>query len=320
MRPVKTYAIKKRLNKVRIKDFAVPGRKGMTFRQFWQGLPAIGAGKDLRLLAERIVAAKKRKKPVVFLVGAHVIKCGLNPVIIDLIRRGIVDLIALNGAGAIHDFEIALIGGTSEDVEKNLADGSFGMAEETGSRLNRAINEGVGKGCGLGTAVGEAILEERLPHRHLSVSAAAVKMGIPVTVHVGIGTDIIHQHPDCDGAKLGEGSLRDFHILKETLMGLGGGGVVINFGSAVILPEVFLKALNLARNQGGKIKDFTCANLDMIAHYRPGENVVRRPAAALGGVGITVIGRHEIMIPLLAQAVIELLPREGIRERSEKTL
>ncbi|MDD5115809.1 MAG: deoxyhypusine synthase family protein [Candidatus Omnitrophica bacterium] len=267
-------------------------------------LPDILKARDLRQVTADIVSAKKKKRSVIFMCGAHVIKCGLNPVLIELIRRRVINCICLNGAGIIHDFEIAFQGKTSEDVAANLKDGSFGMGRETADLINQAVKDGVGEGLGLGVSVGRMIREENLPHKKLSLLYNAYKYNVPVCVFVGIGTDIIHQHPSFDAAATAEGSLCDFHTLVERIALLNQGGVVLNFGSAVLLPEVFLKAFNLARNLGSKVKDFTAATFDMLYQYRPAQNVVSRPTEQ-GGRGYYIIGHHEIMLPLLAQAVIE---------------
>ncbi|MFH1854402.1 MAG: hypothetical protein ABH815_03715 [Candidatus Omnitrophota bacterium] len=301
---LKTYPIAKRKSRVRHQDFAKPSSKGITFSDFYDSLPNILSGANFRQVVDSIISARKKKKPVIAMMGSHVIKCGLNPVIIELINKEIITAIALNGSGAIHDFEIALIGRTSEDVEEALQDGSFGMTKETALYLNGALGEAVEKNIGAGLAIGQVIDEEKLPFRKLSLLYNCAKGDVTATVHIAIGTDVIHQHPSCDGANLGEASLRDFHNFIEAVSGLGDGGVILNIGSAVILPEVFLKALNVARNLGYKVKNFTACNFDMINHYRPYQNVVRRPITS-GGNSYTMIGHHEIMIPLLAQAVIE---------------
>jgi len=267
-------------------------------------LPDILKAKDLRQVASDIASARKKKKAVIFMAGAHVIKCGLNPILIELIKKKVISCICLNGAGIIHDFEIAFQGKTSEDVAENLKNGSFGMGKETADFINQAVSEGIGEGLGLGGAVGKMIFEKNLPNKDLSLLYNAYKYKVPVCVFVGIGTDIIHQHPSFDAGSTAEGSLRDFHALVENICLLNQGGVVLNFGSAVLLPEVFLKALNLTRNLGNKVKDFTTANFDMIYQYRPAQNVVTRPTNS-GGKGYYIIGHHEIMLPLLAQAVIE---------------
>ncbi|MCX5700706.1 MAG: deoxyhypusine synthase family protein [Candidatus Omnitrophica bacterium] len=269
-------------------------------------LPNILKAKEIHSIVESIVKARKQKKAVILMAGAHVIKCGLNPVIIELIKKKVITCVCLNGAGIIHDFELTLQGKTSEDVAENLKTGKFGMGRETADFLNNAVVDGVADGLGLGYAVAKKIDETKLPHKNLSLLLAAYKQKIPLCVFVAIGTDIIHQHPSFDAGLTAEGSQRDFYTLVEHISSLNNGGVVLNFGSTVIMPEVFLKALNLARNLGGKVKDFTTANFDMIHHYRPQQNVVTRPVLS-GGKGYYIIGHHEIMLPLLAQAVTERL-------------
>jgi len=301
---IKTYPVKSRLSKVKAADFArFPGKR-KTFCDFLDSLPNILKAKDLRAIASDIVSSRSKGKAVIFMCGAHVIKCGLNPILIELIRKKVITCICLNGAGIIHDFELAFQGKTSEDVAENLKTGKFGMGRETADFLNCAVKEGVKKGFGLGYSVAGAMAAANLAHKELSLSCNAYKHKVPVCVFVGIGSDIIHQHRSFDAASTGEGSLRDFHILVENIRSLNNGGVVANFGSAVLLPEVFLKALNLCRNLGNKVKDFTTANFDMVYHYRPQQNVVSRPVMS-GGKGYYIIGHHEIMLPLLAQAVIE---------------
>ena len=301
---VKTYSLKGRPSKVHKADFAALGVKGISFKKFWEGLPDILAAKEIKRLTKDIVGAHKNKKAVIFMLGAHVIKCGLSPIIIDLMKRKVITAVALNGAGIIHDAELALAGKTSEDVGPALSDGSFGMARETAEFINVAIDKGVQKGIGIGAAVGQRIIKDKLPNAKVSILAGGITYGVPVTVHVAIGTDIIHQHPSCNGASAGEGSLIDFRNLVYSVVDLNNGGVAVNVGSAIILPEVFLKALNLSRNLGRTVKDFTTANLDMILHYRPTQNVVRRPVAD-GGFGCNIIGHHEIMVPFLYQSILE---------------
>lgn len=301
---VKTYSVKTRLSKVNSKDFAKSPAKKKSFVWFLDSLPNILKAKDLRCVVEAIVRAHKSKKAVIYMAGAHVIKCGLNPVLIELLKKKIITCICLNGAGIIHDFELAFQGKTSEDVAENLKDGKFGMGKETADFLNEAVSVGVAQGLGLGQAVGKRISDSKLPYKDLSLLYNAYKYHVPVCVFVAIGTDIIHQHPSFDASMTAEGSLRDFHTLVENISGLNNGGVVLNFGSAVIMPEVFLKALNLARNLGKSVKDFTTANFDMIYHYRPAQNVCLRPVLS-GGRSYYIIGHHEINLPLLAQAVIE---------------
>ncbi len=301
---VKTYSIKKRRSKVELAYFAKPPLRKRSFSGFYDSLPNILKAKEIRAVVNAIIGARKKKKAVIFMAGAHVIKCGLNPVVIELIKKRVITCIALNGAGIIHDFEIAFGGKTSEDVGEGLKTGEFGMARETADFINNAVKEGVSAGSGLGCAVAEKIAGSRLRYKTSSILYNAYKNKIPVCVYVAIGTDIIHQHPSFDASLTGEGSYRDFHLFVENICALNEGGVALNFGSAVILPEVFLKALNLARNLGYKVKNFTTANFDMVHHYRPLQNVVSRPVQS-GGSGHYIIGHHEIMLPLLAQAIIE---------------
>lgn len=292
-----------RHSKVSAKDLGRPHAPGGSLAEFLAGLPHFLAADDLRELAARWAEAVRAGRTVILAMGAHPIKVGLSPVIIDLLEGGLVSCLALNGAGIIHDAELALAGHTSEDVEAMLAAGDFGMAAETQRLLNAAITEGVAQGLGLGCAVGRAL--RCAPNAHLSLLAAAARLGVPATVHVALGTDTIHIHPEASGAALGEGSLRDFRTLAAAVATLEG-GVHLNLGSAVILPEVFLKALTAARNLGHRVASFTTANLDFCAHYRPLTNVVRRPTAQ-GGRGFNLIGHHEIMFPLLAAALKETL-------------
>jgi hypothetical protein len=301
---LKTYPIAKRKSKVKYQNFAKAPFPKASFNDFYNSMPHTLSADSFRKVVEAVVSARKNEKSVVVMLGAHVIKCGLNPVLIELIKSDIITAVALNGAGAIHDFEIALEGRTSEDVDKTIEDGSFGMAKETALYLNGAAAEAVEKDIGFGRAAGELIRDEKLPFKDLSLLYNCTMRDIPVTVHVAIGTDIIHQHPVCSGANTGEASLTDFHNFIEVIAGLGDGGVILNMGSNVILPEVFLKAVNVARNLGYEVKNFTACNFDMINHYRPYQNVVKRPIKS-GGAGYTIIGHHEIMIPLLAQSVME---------------
>lgn len=300
---IKTYALAERPSKVAVEDFAGVSERGDSFSRFFEKLPHFLAANDLRKVVVAIAAAVREGKPVVLMMGAHPIKCGLNPIIVDAMRRGIISAVATNGAGAIHDFETAYQGETSEDVQRGLDDGSFGMVDETSRLMNTALAAGVARGLGAGQALGEAMGE--LPQRHLSILRTGVELGIPVTIHIALGTDIIHQHPTADGAVLGAASYRDFQRFAAVVARLEG-GVAINLGSAVIMPEVFLKALTIARNLGHTVSHFTTATLDMIRHYRPSENVVRRPTH-LGGQGFYLVGHHEIMVPLLFAAVTESL-------------
>ncbi len=304
---VRTVPLARRQSLVAAPSMGRPVRAGMTVRGLVARLPDILAARDLRGAVERIARALRRGRPVVLGMGAHPIKVGLGPVIVDLIERGRLAAVAMNGACLVHDFELAWNGRTSEDVGPGLERGTFGMARETGEFLNRATREGVAAGLGLGRAIGDAILRARLPFHRTSILAAAARADIPATAHVAIGTDIIHMHPSADGAAIGEGSLRDFHLLAGVMARLAG-GVYLNLGSAVVLPEVFVKALNLARNVGHPVRDLTTIDMDFNRHYRPAVNVVARPTAA-GGRGIQLTGHHEIMFPLLWAAVEDALAR-----------
>ena len=302
---LKTYAIKDRKSLVNTDDFAKAWYPGNSFDQFLDSLPSILAAKDLRCVINAIAAAARAQKTVILGMGAHVIKVGLAPVIIDLMERGIISGVAMNGAGIIHDFELAMAGQTSEDVAESLADGTFGMARETGQFLCAAVNRAGRESLGLGQAVGQSIIDANLPFGHLSILGAGPRLGIPVTVHVAMGTDIIHMQPDFNAAHAGQASHLDFRIFAGLVSTLEK-GVYLNVGSAVILPEIFLKATSLVRNLGHTINDFTTVNMDFIRHYRPMANVVNRPTAT-GGRGFNLIGHHEIMFPLLAAGVLEQL-------------
>jgi hypothetical protein len=302
---VHTVPLGRRPSKVEERLLGKPIRRGTSVRAFLRGLPDILGARDLRLAADRIATAIRRGKPVVLGMGAHPIKVGLGPVIVDLVERGRLAAVAMNGACLVHDFEMAWGGKTSEDVGPGLDRGVFGMAKETGEFINRATRDGVARGLGLGRSLGEAIVKARLPFRRTSILAACVRNDVPATIHVAVGTDIIHMHPSADGAAIGEGSLRDFRLLAGVVGGLDG-GVYVNLGSAVVMPEVFVKALNLARNVGRPVRRLTTVDMDFIRHYRPGVNVVARPTAT-GGTGIRLTGHHEIMFPLLWSAVEEAL-------------
>ncbi len=306
---VRTYPLKSRKSKVSIKEFGRPYQEKDRITPFIDSLPNILAAKDLKAVIAAVVLAHKKKRPVIVGMGAHLTKVGLNPILIDLMERGVILALAVNGAVIIHDFELAMAGKTSEDVDEQLDSGAFGMAEETGRYLNEAIIKGVGQGMGIGESVGRWIHESKAPNKQHSVLAAAYRLGIPATVHIAIGTDIIHMHPSVSGAALGEGSLLDFRRLCSVVARLEG-GVYLNIGSAVILPEVFLKALTLVRNLGYTVDRFTTVNLDFIQHYRPLTNVVRRPTQK-GGRGYLLTGHHEIMVPLLAAGIIEQIGRSS---------
>ena len=304
---LQTYPLRSRHSKVKVTDFSVPWRRGGTFRRFLASLPNILGVETLDAVVQAIVRARQRGKPVILGMGAHPVKVGLNPILIDLVKRGIITAVAMNGAVIIHDFELAYLGHTSEEVEAEIDSGRFGMAEETGRILNRAIVEGWEKGQGIGEAIGRYMLTHprQFPNRRVSLVATGAKLGIPITVHVAIGTDIIHMHPSANGEAIGGGSLTDFRKLAAVVSGMEG-GVYLNLGSAVLLPEVFLKTVTLGRNLGRALKKITTVNMDFLPHYRPLTNVVKRPTQK-GGSGYSLIGHHEIMVPLLAAAVIERL-------------
>lgn len=302
MSSVTTYPLQDRINKVSVHDFATLPESEIDLSPFLASLPKILKAPDFLVLVDDIVAAYQNKKPIIVMMGGHVIKCGLSPFLIDLAKRGVITGFAFNGASSIHDFEIALIGETSEDVSAYLQTGKFGMWEETGQLMNTAIQHAADTGIGMGEALGKQLIEMDAPYNAYSLLAAGVQYDVPITVHVAIGTDIIHQHPSANGAAIGAASFTDFQLLTTLVTELEGGGVVLNLGSAVILPEVFLKALTIARNLGRTVSHFTAANFDMNQQYRPVENVVKRPTE-MGGKGYTFTGHHELMIPLLTQAI-----------------
>lgn len=299
---LKTYPIKLRTNKVKVADFArIPSGKD-SMEEFFNKLPNILGAKDLLEVVECIVEAYRNSQPIILAMGAHVIKCGLSPLIIDMVRKGLISGIALNGAGAIHDFEISYIGETSENVEAEIREGRFGMVEETGRLMNEAIIEGNKKGWGIGESIGRKIIVMDNPYKEHSILAACVECNIPITIHVAIGNDIIHMHPSFDGGAAGEGSYRDFLQFVQNLTKMDEGGVYLNIGSAVILPEVFLKAVSMVRNAGYSLAAMVTVNMDMQRQYRPLENVVKRPTNK-GGKGYMIIGHHEINFPLLVSGV-----------------
>jgi hypothetical protein len=300
---IRSYSVKDRPSKVRQDDFGTPWKPGGAMGSWLASLPRILAGNDFRAVVDHLVRASRNNKMILLAMGAHPIKVGLSPHIIDLMERGIVRGLAMNGAGIIHDTEVAMVGHTSEDVAARLGEGQFGMADEPARLINEAIREGARLDMGLGEAVGARLSKEKFPHHASSLLVRAYELGVPVSVHVAIGTDTIHFHPSVDGASLGKTSHRDFRLFASLVSKLEG-GVFINLGSAVILPEVFLKALSLVRNLGHDVKQFTTLNMDFIRHYRPMTNVVSRPTLE-GGQGYSLVGHHEIMFPLLAAAVIE---------------
>lgn len=307
---LRTYPLSSRKNKVSVGDFAQPLPQVATLAEFLASLPSILGAKAFCGLVDAIVAAHGAGKPTVLGMGAHVIKCGLSPLVVKGLEEGWISAVAMNGAGIIHDYEVATIGETSEEVALSLTDGSFGMVTETLTEMNAAINDGVAAGLGLGESMGRYLLDLRPvpPYLQHSIVATATRLGRPVTVHVAVGCDTIHMPAIASGAATGEGSLRDFRLLASVVKDLGSGGVFLNVGSAVIIPEVFLKALSVVRNLGYPAHGVVTANLDMIQHYRPIQNVVSRPAGiSRDGVGFQLTGHHELLLPLLFQAVRERL-------------
>ena len=305
---LRTVPIARRPNKVMAGEFAHPPGTDRSFKAFLSALPDILVAKDFRRVVSAVANAARGGRGVVLMLGGHVVKTGLSPVIIELMRRQVVTHLAMNGSAAIHDYEVCRFGATSEDVAAGLKDGTFGMADETGRGLNEAFIDGQREQMGMGEAVAAALSREPvLAHPELSVLLQARQLGVTATVHAALGAEIIHQHPTADGAAIGDTSLRDFRRLAAALPSLQDGGVVLNVGSAVIMPEVFLKALTISRNlNDGRPVGFTTCDLDMQRHYRPRVNVVQRPVLA-GGEGYEITGHHEIMVPLLAWAVIEAL-------------
>ena len=310
---IRTVPVARRPNKVLASEFAhPPGGSGAneSFAAFLDALPDVLVARDFRAVVEAIVRAARNQRAVVVMLGGHVVKTGLAPLLLDLMRRGVVTHVAMNGSAAIHDYEVARFGATSEDVAAGLRDGTFGMADETGREMNEAFVGGMNASQGMGEALGRA-LEARadLSNPELSILLGAHRLGVPTTVHAAIGAEIIHQHPAASGAAIGDTSHRDFRRLAASLADLDSGGVVLNLGSAVIMPEVFLKALTIARNlDHGRPRDFVSVDLDMQRHYRPRMNVVQRPTLD-SGRGYEITGHHEIMVPLLAWAVVDRLGR-----------
>jgi hypothetical protein len=302
-----------RPNKVRAEEFAAPPGGDRSFARFLASLPDVLVAADFRAVVSAIVNAARSRRAVVAMLGGHIVKTGVAPLIIDLMERQVITHIAMNGSGAIHDYEIARFGATSEDVARGLTDGTFGMAEETGRGMNEAFIEGMRNGWGMGEAVARALEKLPLAHPEMSLLLASRRLEIPCTVHAALGAEIIHQHPAADGAAIGETSHRDFRRLAASLPALDEGGVVLNLGSAVIMPEVFLKALTIARNlDPPKPRNFTTCDMDMLRHYRPRVNVVIRPTNS-GGTGYEITGHHEIMVPLLAWAVVTELESTAAR-------
>jgi len=297
-----TYSLQSRKSKVDIDRFARPFNQDKGFRNFIESFPDILAGREYKEFIALVKLAKKNGRAIILALGAHVIKVGLAPIITDLMKEGWITALSINGAGIIHDFEIAFAGKTSEEVDIQIRDGQFGMAQETGEMLNVAINAGGKEDLGLGEAVGKMIAASDFPYKSYSLLATAYDLNIPVTVHVAIGTDIIHFHPDAKGEELGRATLRDFFLFCSIVKELNGGGIFLNVGSAVILPEIFLKAVSFVRNKGNVLDNFSTAVFDFIHHYRAYQNVVKRPLGNKGK-GFYFIGHHEIMIPLFAASL-----------------
>ncbi|MEN6532900.1 MAG: hypothetical protein ABFD89_04510 [Bryobacteraceae bacterium] len=303
---LKTVPIRDRGGKVRTEHFASPYEKGAGMGRWLDSLPKILAADSFRSVVDALRAARQKKKPIIWGFGGHVIKCGLAPVLTDLMRRGYATAFTMNGSAAIHDFEIAIVGCTSEDVEAVLPDGRFGTAEETGREMNTAIIEGDRESLGIGESLGRRLETLADPaFRQSSVLLEAWSHSVPVTVHVAFGTDTPHTHPAADAGAIGRATHRDFRLFCSLVAELNDGGVYLNVGSAVVLPEVFLKAISAVRNLGHPVNDFTTVNFDFLQHYRPRVNVVERPHARAGGRGIAITGHHELMLPLLAAVLIE---------------
>lgn len=304
---LKTVPIDARGGKVRVEDFARPYQKGEGITRWVESLPRILAGDSLRGVVDALRRARDSKRAILWGMGGHVVKCGLADILLDLMRRGWVTGFVMNGAASIHDFEIAIAGQTSEDVEAVLPDGRFGAAEETGREMNLAISEGSREGLGMGEALGKRLATLAKPEfASHSIVAEAYRASVPVTVHVAVGTDTPHTHPAADAAAIGQATHRDFRLLCSLVRGLDQGGVYLNVGSAVVLPEVFLKAVSVVRNLTHPLAGFTTVNLDFLQHYRPKLNVVERPHARSGGRGFAITGHHELMVPLLAAILIEV--------------
>lgn len=308
---VRTYSLKERPSKVSSSLFGKPVLPGGTFSSFWNSLPDSLAAKDLKAIVDSIIAALEKEKPVIWGIGAHVIKVGLSNVLIDLMEKGMVSLLAMNSAGIIHDVELALAGHTSEDVACAMREGTFGMAHETAEIVNQAALNAYNAQEGFGAALGRLLVEKQAPYKSNSLLASSCEMGIPVTVHAVIGGDIVHMHPGANGAAIGAASLSDFRFFTQAIAQVGDGGVILNIGSSVVLPVVIEKAIALARNLGHDVSKFTGVTFDFIRHYRSTLNPVER-ARDLGGKGYTIIGHHELMIPLLAAALCEAKQQQKV--------
>ena len=308
---VRTIPVARRPNKVSAAEFAHPPREDHSFAAFIDALPDVLAARDFRSVVDAVVQAARTKRAVVAMLGGHVVKTGLAPLIIDLMRRGVITHVAMNGSGAIHDYEMARFGATSEDVATGLKDGTFGMSDETGREMNEAFSRGMKSEQGMGESLGRTLSAHAdLAAPELSILLAAHRLGVTTTVHAALGAEIIHQHPAASGAAIGDTSHRDFRRLAAALAAIDDGGVVLNIGSAVIMPEVFLKALTIARNlDAGRPQNFVTVDLDMQRHYRPLMNVVQRPTLQ-SGKGYQITGHHEIMVPLLVWSIVDRLSRE----------
>lgn len=296
---IKTYSVRNRPTKVDSSLLAKVPNVHQPLSEFFDSLPLVLKAKDFLLASQRLAEARVKDRGIVFMMGAHVIKCGLGPILIRMMEERLITGLAMNGATAIHDFELACFGQTSEDVEKGLEDGMFGMVKETAEMMNKITADGVKVGCGLGESLGRGLRHLLPPYERLSVLCAAHRLAVPTTVHVALGTDTIHAHPSCNGEAYGKGGMRDFRLLASVVSTINDGVVVLNCGSAVVLPEVFLKALTVARNLGHTVRRFTAINMDMIQQYRPNANVVTRPTRTGAGTPISLTGHHEIMLPLL---------------------
>jgi hypothetical protein len=303
---IKTYSVRQRPTKVDFSLLAKVPNVHQPLSEFFEALPAVLKARELLVACQRIAEARMKDRGIIFMMGAHVVKCGLGPIVIRMMEEGLITCVAMNGAGTIHDFEMACFGQTSEDVERGLDDGSFGMVKETAEMMNSIVTGGVKVGCGLGESLGRGLRHLLPRYERVSILANAHRLGVPLTVHVALGTDTIHQHPSCDGEAYGKGCMRDFRLLAGVIPTLHEGGVVTNCGSAVILPEVFLKTLTVARNLGHPVRNFAAVNMDMIQHYRPNANVVARPTRT-GGTAVSLTGHHEIMLPLLYAGVKSFL-------------
>ena len=303
-RLLKTYPASERQSKVKESFEARPLKPGSSFSDFLQSLAPVLKAHDFKALARAVVSAKEKRKPVIVMLGGHVIKTGCSRILINLAEQGFISHFASNGSAAIHDVELARLGHTSEEVASQIEDGSFGMAHDTAAFVNKAATNAAKTEYGLGQMMGKMLIDEKPPYLERSLLASCARLSIPYTLHVAIGTDIVHQHPTADGGAIGKTSLRDFHILCASVVKLGNGGIVLNLGSAVIMPEVFLKCLAVARNLHPEVHNFTTANFDMLQHYRPTVNIVNRPNSK-GGKGFAITGHHEIMLPLFAATVQE---------------